>query len=291
LVDFLVDNKAEAGDGGNFKKATFQRATTSIAPLHERGPVKTVKGCQNKWSSFRKLYRVIRAIQEVSGWVWDDKTGASITPHTASSWEDYVKHHPEAKPFRNKGWCHFANVSLLMPSSAVGANVFHPTGTHDEDSGTPAPSEPNSTSQRDEPLVEDSDSDEDSQPSQSSALRKRAREPATPTRPSVKRPRASNGAAALQDMSSSLTQVGNALSAALAPPPNAVDPTPRRRANAIAAVLRLETDWLDDSQLVAFIDFIRGDQIAGDVYLALTKPEVRKKWVHTQLAGLGVVVL
>ena len=24
LVDFLVENKAEAGDGGNFKNATFQ---------------------------------------------------------------------------------------------------------------------------------------------------------------------------------------------------------------------------------------------------------------------------
>jgi hypothetical protein len=33
LVDFLVDNKAEAGDGGNFKKATFQRAANNIAPL------------------------------------------------------------------------------------------------------------------------------------------------------------------------------------------------------------------------------------------------------------------
>jgi len=51
LVDFLVDNKAEAGDGGNFKKATFQRAMTSIAHLHERGAPKTVKSCQNKWAS------------------------------------------------------------------------------------------------------------------------------------------------------------------------------------------------------------------------------------------------
>jgi hypothetical protein len=125
--------------------------------------------------------------------------------------------------------------------------------------------------------------DTPSQPFQASALRKRAREPATPTQPPAKRPRASNGAAALQDMSASLTQVGNALSAALAPPSNAVDPTPRRRANAVAAVLQLEMDWLDNDELVRFIDFIRGDQIAGDIYLALTEPDVRKNWVHTQL--------
>jgi len=51
LLDFLVDNKAEAGDGGNFNKTTFQRAVTSIAPLLERGAAKTVKSCQNKWAS------------------------------------------------------------------------------------------------------------------------------------------------------------------------------------------------------------------------------------------------
>ncbi|KDR70906.1 hypothetical protein GALMADRAFT_144377 [Galerina marginata CBS 339.88] len=161
----------------------------------------------------------------------------------------------------------------------------------DNDPSSPAPSEPNSASQRDDLSAEDSDGDEDTQPSQASVSRKRAhREPATPTRPSAKRPRASHGAAALQDMSASLTQVGNALSAALAPPPNAVDPTPRRHTNTVAAVLRLEMSWLDSDQLVAFIDFIRGDQVAGDVYLALTEPDVHKNWVCTQLERLGVLV-
>jgi len=128
LVDFLVENKAEAGDGGNFKNVTFQRAALSIAPLHERGALKTVKSCQNKYAAvsllisflsyldyriaeqkikFRKVYCIICAIQLVSGWAWDDGTGASITVDSASSWEDYVKKHPEAKPFWNKGWPHF----------------------------------------------------------------------------------------------------------------------------------------------------------------------------------------
>ena len=101
---------------------------------------------------FRKLYRIVRTIQSISGWVWDDETGASITPHTASSWDDYVKSHPEAKPFRNKGWRHFSKVSLLMPTTAVGAHVFHPTASQDEDpAGSPAPSEPNSAPQVDDP--------------------------------------------------------------------------------------------------------------------------------------------
>lgn len=51
LLDFLVENKAEAGDGGNFKQATFQRAVESIKPLFKRGAAKTVKSCQNKWAA------------------------------------------------------------------------------------------------------------------------------------------------------------------------------------------------------------------------------------------------
>jgi hypothetical protein len=50
LLDFLVDNKAEAGNGGNFRKTTFQRASESISHLCQRGAVKNVKSCQNKWA-------------------------------------------------------------------------------------------------------------------------------------------------------------------------------------------------------------------------------------------------
>ena len=107
---------------------------------------------------------MIRAIQAVSGWVWSDDTGASITLHSASSWDDYVKSHPEAKPFRNKGWQFFNKVSLIMPSTTVGANVFHPTATPDEDHSSPPPSESNSSQQLNEPsetpAVDDSDGDE-----------------------------------------------------------------------------------------------------------------------------------
>ena len=48
--------------------------------------------------------------------------------------------------------------------------------------------------------------------------------------------------------------------------------------------------WLDNSQLVTFIDFVRVYQTAADIYLALTEPNVRKEWVCIQLEKLGVVV-
>jgi len=59
------------------------------------------------------------------GWTWDDETGATINIHTASSWDDYVLKHPEAKPFHNNGWPLFHKMEVLMPATVAGANVFH----------------------------------------------------------------------------------------------------------------------------------------------------------------------
>lgn len=51
FVVFLHENKSEAGDGGNFKKPTLQRASQHIAPLCTNGHVKDFKSCQNKWAA------------------------------------------------------------------------------------------------------------------------------------------------------------------------------------------------------------------------------------------------
>lgn len=51
LVDFLWEHKAEAGEGGNFKDATFNTAAQHIAPFWRSGSVKTAKHCKTKWQS------------------------------------------------------------------------------------------------------------------------------------------------------------------------------------------------------------------------------------------------
>lgn len=88
----------------------------------------------------RRAWKVVCAIKMVSGWTWDDTTGATITQDTASSWEDYVARHPEARPFRNRGWLHARNFEIIMPSSVSGVNVFIPTATP-----SPTPPPPSTT--------------------------------------------------------------------------------------------------------------------------------------------------
>ena len=49
LVDFLVDHKAEASNGGSFKATTFQKVTNHLAPMLKYGAAKNVKSCGNKY--------------------------------------------------------------------------------------------------------------------------------------------------------------------------------------------------------------------------------------------------
>lgn len=72
----------------------------------------------------RKTFRVVRAIQQVSGWTWSDETGATITPELESSWAAYTRVHKDAKPFKNRGWRHLNLVSQIMPSNVQGENVY-----------------------------------------------------------------------------------------------------------------------------------------------------------------------
>ena len=128
-------------------------------------------------------------------------------------------------------------------------------------------------------------------PQPSSSGSKRKREPATPTWPSTKHLRASNGANALMSMAESLGTFNTTLANTFPPPPVAVAPTPVRRTNAIAMVLRLEKSWLTPTERVALIGFLKADQSTADVYLALTEADVRQEWVRIQLENLGVNVV
>ncbi|KAF8152664.1 hypothetical protein BJ912DRAFT_1071440 [Pholiota molesta] len=258
----------------------------STAPRLVMEHVKDWKSCQNKWAALRKTFKVIAALMNNSGWHWDDETGASITPESASVWDAYINLNPLARPYCNKGWPHRVKIADIMPNTTTGANVFHPASI----SQTPSvDSQPDTFSPIDRPgspawdIEEPLPSDNDEVTPVALSSRKRAREPATPSHPSAKRNRRSHGAEALYNMSTSLAGFGEMLSSALAPPSNVLPPTPIRCTNAVVFAQENEMTWLDPSDMITFIDLLRRDKSAADVYMALKDNGLRRRWVEVQL--------
>ncbi|KAI0245014.1 hypothetical protein BJV78DRAFT_1103007, partial [Lactifluus subvellereus] len=90
LIRFLIDHRAEAGDGFNFKTATFNAASAVLDPKKQKGATKTGKVCKNKWGQLKGIYLVIAELKGQSGFKWDEKHGADIDNDMESVWDAYV---------------------------------------------------------------------------------------------------------------------------------------------------------------------------------------------------------
>jgi hypothetical protein len=285
-VGFLNDHSSEAGDGGNFKRATFQKAAVALVPYLDKGPAKDWQACSNKWGALKKTFRIIEKIKGVSGFTWDEVDGASIGPDDASAWDDFVAKNPQAKPYRNKGWPYYDLVADLMPSGSSTHNVFHPLSSQFADADSP-PSDTSTPTPTPESDADGDDSGSDNETATPAATsRKRARAPSASAsmKPSSKRVRPpSSGAAALMSMSTSIERFGENIIAALATPASAVDPAPVRRTKAISTA-KAKEDWLTRSQLLALINIFQKDTAACDVYLTFVDDdELRMDWVQGQI--------
>ncbi|KAG1752759.1 hypothetical protein EDD22DRAFT_763221, partial [Suillus occidentalis] len=122
LLEYLIAHHAEAGDGTGFKQSTFTGASIHLQEPpegvskenHVAGSVRDWQSCKNKWLNCKKKYAAIVDIKSQSGFSWDDKLSANISPADAAHWMAFAKTHPDAKPFRNKGWEHFHEMDELM---------------------------------------------------------------------------------------------------------------------------------------------------------------------------------
>jgi hypothetical protein len=50
LIQFLVEHRAEAGNGFNFKTKTFNAASIVVNAMRTKGGTKTWRVCKNKWT-------------------------------------------------------------------------------------------------------------------------------------------------------------------------------------------------------------------------------------------------
>ena len=49
LLEMLKEERASAGNGSNFKKATFRQVAEELEKLQEKGEPKTARVCESKW--------------------------------------------------------------------------------------------------------------------------------------------------------------------------------------------------------------------------------------------------
>jgi hypothetical protein len=125
LIDFILDHKAEGGDGLNFKGATWTAAAKLLDAKRTKGGIKTSLACKNKFTNARRhifyrflsfflcsqtyilqlkeVYLVVDALKQVSGFTWDDEYGAHI---------------------KTKGWPHYDTMKAMMPTHNKSVNVF-----------------------------------------------------------------------------------------------------------------------------------------------------------------------
>ncbi|KAJ7737142.1 hypothetical protein DFH07DRAFT_699384, partial [Mycena maculata] len=86
-LEFLIEHKAEAGDGRNFKIKTFYEVAIVVNAVRSKGGPKTANACQTKYAALKKLYQLVLEIKNVSGWSWDEHRGVNVSPATQGTWD------------------------------------------------------------------------------------------------------------------------------------------------------------------------------------------------------------
>ncbi|KAG1733264.1 hypothetical protein EDB19DRAFT_1911617 [Suillus lakei] len=103
LLDYLIINRAQGSDGGNFPQETYNKGATLLNAddkLESDGLLKAGK-------KLKKTLCGIEMYYNQSGCHWDNNTGASIEGvDTGVVWKAYIDQecHASMCPFQNKSW-------------------------------------------------------------------------------------------------------------------------------------------------------------------------------------------
>ncbi|KAJ7018083.1 hypothetical protein C8F04DRAFT_1278256 [Mycena alexandri] len=107
LLVFLVDEKAAAGDNGQFKAPTTARHCSCF-----------------EFDSHRKFWALVDLIINTSGGHGLTNTGLLSTLPRRVLGTRSSKQYPDAARFKNEGWAYYELMAPLMPTKAKGGNVF-----------------------------------------------------------------------------------------------------------------------------------------------------------------------
>ncbi|KAF7372652.1 Myb-DNA-bind-3 domain-containing protein [Mycena venus] len=311
LLEYLISQIATSEGGGNFKMQIFTAAARILNEIRAKGGPKTGKGCQNKYKALRATHQVVDHIKNhASGFTYSDDHSADIGPASASAWDTYCIAHPDAKPFRNKGWLYLEQMEKLIPSQARGNHVFRPGAAENPiDLDSARGNSPSSADAPGSPTVwnledfdkddsrGDDDDDEGEKDNGGEALTRagavagsRKRAAVTPSQP-PKRARYSAGAQALSSIASAAHDMNEILGGfrqIFAPLP--AQPAQAVTSGAALCVVLMPSFVPSDSRPTSslmtsqFSAISSGENIIkADMYNALIVDSIRVKWVRDQL--------
>ncbi|KAJ7574221.1 hypothetical protein C8J56DRAFT_1173005 [Mycena floridula] len=132
LLALLEGHKAAAGDGGNFKRASYSAVAVEIEKMRTSGGPKLWTTCRDKFRSLKTIYYIVLALKENSGWAWSDAKGCNIDATSQACWDAYVKKHKGCLPFRNAGWEFLEGMEKIVTPKPRGKHVFNPLQLPDE---------------------------------------------------------------------------------------------------------------------------------------------------------------
>ncbi|KAJ4001872.1 hypothetical protein F5050DRAFT_1891003 [Lentinula boryana] len=317
LLEFLLLNKARAGDGGSFIATVFNEAAIECNKIRTQGAKKTGKMVRNKWSSnLCPTWKICRAIDDCSGLGgFDTKTGAHVTPESEPMWEDLLRSNPAVLPYKYTGWVYWDKMKEILgsppptghrvfrPNQAVLARSVSPIWDIENSSNLPTGSQDTDIGGSPASIADDTNSDIEfpTTPKPSTTVWSGKRQAAGPPL-SVKKPRLSGSAQAIGGMCKSMDHFTGAMLEIFAAPVPAEVPvaalpqniatsssspsvgTPRHRRQIALAKVEQELDLTVDDQ-VDLIEMFEKDSTLVDSYLGFTKDALRERWIARKLAA------
>ncbi|KAJ7163436.1 hypothetical protein C8R43DRAFT_1123047 [Mycena crocata] len=285
LLDYLLHQKAAAGEGANPTKTTWKAAAAFVnADSLTKGAPKDGDSCQSKYQKLKQLYQLVIDIINNSGWAWTDDGGACIGPANEGVWAAWVKKKPKAaEHFCNAGWAHLEAFRTLKPQSAPrGNHVFRPQVVPPQD--VTQPDDEDDYNGQSQPWDLENDNSGSSVP-RTPAPAKCKRPAAASAGGTVKKARTS-GALALQDIAVQALDFNGIIRDTFGPSSSNADlelpPTPVRLQKAIKRAHKLEM-WMGREQLVSLLEVLEASKSAVDVYDSLDDEDLRIRWVKRKV--------
>jgi hypothetical protein len=119
LLDQLLaaDRAGKRADNG-WKKETWEGIKIEINTTFNMDF--TLDQLKNAYQLLKKKYQIVKQLRDLSGFGWNNDL--QIVTASSEVWEDYLKRHPKATPFRTTSFLQFDKMQSLVEGRIATGN-------------------------------------------------------------------------------------------------------------------------------------------------------------------------